>query len=202
MKITNEKAKELANKLGLKVHEGEGYKEGIPINEWRKGIEIELEHGTRFGHLTNVTNDDLLLTAKIALAHLIEFPDYYKYLIKMEEDREKYWKLHGKPCILSNCNSKTLASLYGSGITWVSGSRQTKYKSEIQSVLIPKDKFKSKKDAMKWIKRHKQFEIKKIDETKNMYRFRQKRPSLYEEFRTIELDPKLGIKAVLGLKRQ
>lgn len=40
------------------------------------GINIELEHGS-FNTKTNVTNDDLILTAKIALAHLNEFPNYY-----------------------------------------------------------------------------------------------------------------------------
>ena len=40
------------------------------------GINIELEHGL-ITPVTNVTNNNLLLTAKIALAHLNEFPDYY-----------------------------------------------------------------------------------------------------------------------------
>ncbi len=40
------------------------------------GINIELEHGTR-NPMTNVTNDNLIVTMKIALAHLNEFPDYY-----------------------------------------------------------------------------------------------------------------------------
>ncbi len=40
------------------------------------GLNIELEHGT-VNPITNVTNDDLILTMKIALAHLNEFPDYY-----------------------------------------------------------------------------------------------------------------------------
>ena len=40
------------------------------------GINIELEHG-KVNPQTNVTNDDLLTTMKIALAHLNEFPDYY-----------------------------------------------------------------------------------------------------------------------------
>ena len=40
------------------------------------GYEIELEHGT-INPKTNVTNDDLVLTMKIALAHLNEFPNYY-----------------------------------------------------------------------------------------------------------------------------
>ena len=48
----------------------------IPFSDFVTGINIELEHGT-VNPLTNVTNDDLLITAKIALAHLNEFPDYY-----------------------------------------------------------------------------------------------------------------------------
>lgn len=40
------------------------------------GVNIELEHGT-ISPETNVTNDDLMMTMKIALAHLNEFPDYY-----------------------------------------------------------------------------------------------------------------------------
>ena len=41
-----------------------------------EGIHIELEHGS-INPKTNVTNNDLLMTAKIALAHLNEFPNYY-----------------------------------------------------------------------------------------------------------------------------
>ena len=44
--------------------------------EFLEGINIETEHGT-INPLTNVTNDNLITTAKIALAHLNEFPDYY-----------------------------------------------------------------------------------------------------------------------------
>lgn len=44
--------------------------------EFLDGINIELEHGT-INPKTNVTNDDLITTAKIALAHLNEFPNYY-----------------------------------------------------------------------------------------------------------------------------
>ena len=44
--------------------------------EFLSGINIELEHGL-INPKTNVTNDNLLLTAKIALAHLNEFPNYY-----------------------------------------------------------------------------------------------------------------------------
>jgi len=46
------------------------------LEEFTDGINIELEHGLRDKN-TNVTNDDLIKTAKIALAHLNEFPNYY-----------------------------------------------------------------------------------------------------------------------------
>lgn len=56
-----------------------------------RGLNIELEHGL-INESTNVTNDDLLLTAKIALAHLKEFPNYYNkdYGLKMFEKYLKY----------------------------------------------------------------------------------------------------------------
>ena len=44
--------------------------------EFLDGINIELEHGL-INPLTNVTNNDLIITSKIALAHLNEFPNYY-----------------------------------------------------------------------------------------------------------------------------
>lgn len=44
--------------------------------DFLRGINIELEHGFS-NFLTNVTNDDLIITSKIALAHLNEFPNYY-----------------------------------------------------------------------------------------------------------------------------
>ena len=53
----------------------------------RKGMNVELEHGTRFPDL-DVTGDDPVMTAKIALAHLREFPDYYDRLEVMEREGE------------------------------------------------------------------------------------------------------------------
>ena len=44
--------------------------------EFLEGLNIESEHGT-ISPKTNVTNDDIVLTAKIALAHLNEYPNYY-----------------------------------------------------------------------------------------------------------------------------
>jgi hypothetical protein len=55
------------------------------------GLDVELEHGTR-DPKTNVTNDNALMTGKIALAHLNEFPDYYTRLEKMEKEAEEFRK--------------------------------------------------------------------------------------------------------------
>ena len=51
------------------------------------GMNVELEHGT-VNNKTNITNDNMILTAKIALAHLNEFPNYYNehYGIKKFEE--------------------------------------------------------------------------------------------------------------------
>ena len=57
------------------------------IHDFLEGINIELEHG-KINPLTNVTNDNLIMTSKIALAHLNEFPNYYNVnygLKKFEE---------------------------------------------------------------------------------------------------------------------
>jgi len=55
------------------------------LEEFRKGLAIELEHGSHDPE-TNVTNSDPLLTGKIAWAHLKEIPDYYTRLEKMESE--------------------------------------------------------------------------------------------------------------------
>jgi hypothetical protein len=63
----------------------------IDVDQFRKGMDVELEHGTRDPQ-TNVTDDDMHLTAKIAWAHLQEFPDYYDRLEAMEVEAEAYWE--------------------------------------------------------------------------------------------------------------
>jgi hypothetical protein len=55
------------------------------LNQFLLGMRSELAHG-RVDPDTNVTDDDLLLTAKIALAHLNEIPDYYTRLAAMEAE--------------------------------------------------------------------------------------------------------------------
>ena len=62
----------------------------VELEQFRRGLEVELEHGARDPE-TNVTNDDLTLTGKIAWAHLKEFPDYYTRLDKLEAEADAYW---------------------------------------------------------------------------------------------------------------
>ena len=58
-------------------------------------MDVELEHGLH-DERTNVTDDDPHTTAKIALAHLNEFPDYYTRLERMEGEAEAYWAKQAK----------------------------------------------------------------------------------------------------------
>jgi uncharacterized protein DUF5661 len=60
------------------------------VEQFRAGLHVELEHG-RHDLETNVTDDDPIVTGKIARAHLNEFPDYYTRLAKMEAQAEEYW---------------------------------------------------------------------------------------------------------------
>lgn len=79
-----EEAKEIGEKLEIKWDK-------FDVAQFRIGMNVELEHGLHDSG-TNVTNDNALITGKIALAHLNEFPDYYIRLEKMEEEAKKYWK--------------------------------------------------------------------------------------------------------------
>jgi Protein of unknown function (DUF5661) len=58
------------------------------VEQLRIGMKVELEHGLH-DPLTNVTDDNPHITAKIALAHLNEFPDYYTRLERMEEEAKQ-----------------------------------------------------------------------------------------------------------------
>lgn len=82
--FTSDKAKEIGEKLGVDWSL-------FDVEQFRMGMDVELEHGTVDPN-TNVTNDDPLLTAKIALAHLNEIRDYYTRLYEMEKEGEEYWK--------------------------------------------------------------------------------------------------------------
>ena len=76
-KITNEVAKEIGGKLGINWSK-------FDVDQFCLGMNVELEHGL-IDPETNVTNNDLIMTGKIALAHLKEFPDYYDHLDEMEQ---------------------------------------------------------------------------------------------------------------------
>jgi len=54
-------------------------------------MDVEVEHG-KISPKTNITNDDPLMTGKIALAHLNEFSDYYTRLERLEKEADKFWK--------------------------------------------------------------------------------------------------------------
>jgi hypothetical protein len=62
----------------------------IDLDQFRRGLEVEFEHGAHDPE-TDVTGDDPLLTGKIAWAHLKEFPDYYSRLDKLEAEADAYW---------------------------------------------------------------------------------------------------------------
>lgn len=86
--FTAAQAKKIGEQLGIKWDK-------YNVEQFRMGMDVELEHGTVDGN-TNVTNDDPLTTGKIALAHLNEFPDYYTRLEKMEQEADKYWAKHSR----------------------------------------------------------------------------------------------------------
>ncbi len=82
-KITSQETQEIGDELGIDWA-------NVSLTEFTIGINIEFEHGTRFPQ-TNVTDDNLLLTGKIAWAHLMEYPDYYTRLCIMEKEAELFW---------------------------------------------------------------------------------------------------------------
>jgi hypothetical protein len=81
--FTTEEAKRIGEKLGIKWDK-------FDVEQFRTGMNVELEHGLHDPE-TNVTDDDDLITGKIALAHLNEFSDYYTRLEKLEKEAEEFW---------------------------------------------------------------------------------------------------------------
>lgn len=85
--FTLEDALYFVNEMGISLDK-------FSIKDLLEGINIELEHGS-VNLLTNVTNDDLIMTGKIALAHLMEYPNYYNEeygLPAMERELERRLK--------------------------------------------------------------------------------------------------------------
>ena len=79
LRVGRPHAKELGDKLGVNWKK-------IDIDEFRRGIQVEKEHGR--GPFSVVFHDGIKY-AKIALAHLDEIPDYYTRLDKMEKAGKK-----------------------------------------------------------------------------------------------------------------
>lgn len=78
--FTTEEAQAIGKKIGIDFDK-------FDIEQFRMGLEVELEHGSHDTE-TNVTDNDLSVTGKIAWAHLKEIPDYYTRLAKMEQEAE------------------------------------------------------------------------------------------------------------------
>ena len=80
-KVTDEMVDEVVKELNLDPSK-------VDLEQLKMGIKIEQEHGPDRGEDTNITKDDLIMTAKIAQAHLKELPDYYTRLKEMEDEAD------------------------------------------------------------------------------------------------------------------
>jgi Protein of unknown function (DUF5661) len=86
--FTAEEARQIGEQIGIDWETAP-----FDVEQFRMGMDVELEHGLHDA-TTNVTGDDAVVTGKIALAHLNEFPDYYTRLERMEEEAKRE---HGLP---------------------------------------------------------------------------------------------------------
>lgn len=117
--LTDEAVLRAAQKLGVNL-------EVVPVDRLKRGIEVEMEHGRR-NHSKDsrldVTHDDVVTTARIALAHFREnpgkrdpesgvyiIPDYYHLLDKMEKDQDAMWHRYLKSQINAEKPSVFLTS--------------------------------------------------------------------------------------------
>lgn len=83
--FSSDEAREIGEKIGINFTEVK-----FDLESFRYGMDVELEHGNEYD-LTNVTDDNPVVTGKIAWAHLREYPDYYQRLEKLEKEAEEYW---------------------------------------------------------------------------------------------------------------
>ena len=90
-KISEEQAYRVGTNMGIDFNV-------VPLYIFTYGLNVVLEHGS-VHKFTNVTNDRIFDTAKIAVAHLMEYPDYYQRLKRMEDQAEKFWSTRSKPSI-------------------------------------------------------------------------------------------------------
>lgn len=80
-RTTPEEAREVGDQIGVDW-------DRFDLEQFRAGMDVEYEHGTHDPQ-TDVTGDDPVVTGKIALAHMKEFPDYYDRLRRMEQEAEQ-----------------------------------------------------------------------------------------------------------------
>jgi hypothetical protein len=81
-RFTEADARRIGATIGI-----DGESSPFGVEQFLIGLGVELEHGAHDPQ-TNVTDDDELLTGKIAWAHLKELPDYYTRLVAMEAEIE------------------------------------------------------------------------------------------------------------------
>jgi hypothetical protein len=81
--FTTDEAREIGEQIGI-----DWANSPFDVEQFQRGLAVELEHGLH-DLLTNVTDDDPIVTGRIALAHLREFPDYYTRLEQMEEQAKR-----------------------------------------------------------------------------------------------------------------
>lgn len=60
---------------------------------WRRAMTVEREHA-------DITRRDPMTTGRIALAHLLEFPDYYARLSVMEAAARRHWARRRRPRVV------------------------------------------------------------------------------------------------------
>lgn len=82
-KTTAQEARRIGDEIGMDWSR-------FDLEQFRAGLDVEFEHGSHDPQ-TDVTGDDPILTGKIALAHMKEFPDYYERLEQMEGQARRDW---------------------------------------------------------------------------------------------------------------
>jgi hypothetical protein len=82
-RTTSEEARRVGETIGVDWSR-------FDLEQFRSGMDVEFEHGSHDPQ-TDVTGDDPIVTGKIALAHMKEFPDYYERLERMEAEAEREW---------------------------------------------------------------------------------------------------------------
>jgi len=82
-RTTSEEARQVGEEIGVDWSR-------FDLEQFRAGMDVEFEHGSHDPQ-TDVTHDDPIVTGKIALAHMKEFPDYYERLERMEAEARREW---------------------------------------------------------------------------------------------------------------